>query len=316
MNIRPYLPFILSYFFVIPAFCQTTTVQTIPNLKKHPKALHFIVIGDWGRNGELFQKPVANWMGVAARQVEAAFVITTGDNFYCCGVKDVNDPQWQSSFEHIYNDPSLQIPWYPTLGNHDYQGNVQAQLDYSQISTRWKMPARYYTFAKKNARFIFLDTNPFISNYHKSYLNKTDLVLQDTAAQWRWLDSLLVHRKEKWTLVTGHHPVHSTGHYGDSPDLVQKLKPRLESQQVQIYFAGHDHDLQHQQPTGSIVHYLISGGGLEGRETKKTPLPMTHFAQSSPGFMVIALRKHQLKVYIINHEGIVIYQTVIKRNGK
>lgn len=314
MSNKKYYTLLFSFLLSFSAFCQTSD-SIIQNLKKDPKALYFIVMGDWGQNGELLQKPVAHWMGIAARQVDAAFVITTGDNFYCCGVKDVNDSQWQTSFENIYTDSALQITWYPTLGNHDYQGNVQVEIDYSNISNRWQMPARYYNFVKNNALFILLDTNPFISSYHKGYLNETDLVLQDTAAQWHWLDTTLTHRKEKWTFVFGHHPVHSTGHYGDSPDLVQKLKPRLEKHRVQIYFSGHEHDLQHQQPEGSRVHYFVSGGGLEGR-ANKSPQAMTHFAEATPGFMVVALKRKTLQVYTINAQGKVLYTAIINRAGK
>jgi hypothetical protein len=42
------------------------------------------------------------------------------------------------------------IPWYPILGNHEYRGNTQAVLDYSQVSARWEMPARYYTKVLEN----------------------------------------------------------------------------------------------------------------------------------------------------------------------
>lgn len=37
---------------------------SIDGLKKIPDALHFIVMGDWGRNGENYQKEVAEKWGV------------------------------------------------------------------------------------------------------------------------------------------------------------------------------------------------------------------------------------------------------------
>ena len=94
-----------------------------------PKALSFLVLGDWGRGGADLQREVAGQMAKAAASYGAQFVISTGDNFYEAGVASVNSPQWRKSFEDIYTQPELQVPWYPTVGNHDHRGNVQAQVE-------------------------------------------------------------------------------------------------------------------------------------------------------------------------------------------
>ncbi|MEO7992031.1 MAG: metallophosphoesterase, partial [Chryseolinea sp.] len=119
--------------------------KKIEGLSKEIGTSYFLIVGDWGRNGQGDTQDVADWMGVAANQVNAKFVISTGDNFYCCGVASTEDYQWVSSFENVFRSHSLQIPWYVTLGNHDYQGNVQAQIDYGKKNQRWKMPDRYFT---------------------------------------------------------------------------------------------------------------------------------------------------------------------------
>jgi predicted MPP superfamily phosphohydrolase len=215
----------------------------IMGLPKDPTALYFIIVGDWGRNGQADQQRVANWMGVAANQVNAKFVISTGDNFYCCGVASTSDYQWISSFENIYRSHSLQIPWYTTLGNHDYQGNVEAQVNYTNISQRWKMPARYYSKAIRNVRFIFTDTSPFVSDYYRSD-QYADLSQQDTTRQLVWVDSVLQNSREKWKIVVGHHPVYSLGEHGSSRDLQRLLMKRMAKGKVDAYIAGHDHSLQ------------------------------------------------------------------------
>ena len=79
----------------------------------------------------------------------------------------LDDPLWMTNYELIYSHPELQIPWYPILGNHEYRGNTQAVLDYSAVSRRWQMPARYYSkvFEEDGAtlRVVFIDTTPLMS---------------------------------------------------------------------------------------------------------------------------------------------------------
>ena len=57
-------------------------------------------------------------------------------------------------------------------GNHDNRGKVDAEIAYSKLSSRWKLPARYYTHTEKiagtnEALFVHLDTSPFVAAYRK-----------------------------------------------------------------------------------------------------------------------------------------------------
>lgn len=59
-------------------------------------------------------------------------------SFLVYGVKDVKDDKFREIFEEMYSADNLkQSPWFQTLGNHDYYGNAQAQVDYTAISNRW-----------------------------------------------------------------------------------------------------------------------------------------------------------------------------------
>ena len=108
-------------------------------------ALHFLAIGDFGRDGQYHQRDVAEQMGKVAAQVHSSFVLTVGDNFYPDGVRSLDDPKWRTSFEDVYVAPSLQTPWYAALGNHDYHVTPQVEVDYTRVSKRWRMPSRYYS---------------------------------------------------------------------------------------------------------------------------------------------------------------------------
>jgi tartrate-resistant acid phosphatase type 5 len=133
----------------------------------------FVVVGDWCRDGECSQRDVALQMGKTAASIGSRFTISVGDNFYEDGVVSMDDPHWRTSFEEVYAAPSLQTPWYPVFGNHDYRGNPDAQIAYSRTSASWRMPARYYKRTEALADggqpdFFHLDTSPFLAAYRRT----------------------------------------------------------------------------------------------------------------------------------------------------
>jgi tartrate-resistant acid phosphatase type 5 len=309
------LSLLLFLFSATDVFCQGRVEKKligkkIEGIQKESGVNYFLVVGDWGRNGQGDAQAVADWMGIAAQQFNARFVISTGDNFYCCGVASTDDHQWLSSFENVFRSHSLQIPWYVVLGNHDYQGNVQAQIDYSKKNQRWKMPARYFTNVIYGVRFVFIDTSPLIGDYHKRGNNYPDLNQQDTTKQLLWLDSVLTSSKEHLKIVVGHHPIYSVGEHGSEPDMKRMVEGKLEKHHVQVYFAGHDHSLQSLQKKGSAVYHLISGGGSEYTPVKNDPA-ISRFAKQSTGLMLVAQRSESMNIYFIDSNGKIIYTEII-----
>ncbi len=67
-----------------------------------------------------------------------------GDNFYNKGVRDVNDPRFQTTFENVFtgylNSPGF--IFHILAGNHDHLGDIKAQIEYSNKSKRWSFPQR------------------------------------------------------------------------------------------------------------------------------------------------------------------------------
>lgn len=269
-------------------------------------AFNFLVVGDWGRGGWFWQDDVADAMGRIGEEVNSRFVISTGDNFYEDGVTSVADRQWQTSFEDVYTAPSLQTPWYAVLGNHDHQGNIQAQIDYTNESDRWTMPARYYAITQTiddstTALFAFLDTEVFVFD------NPAEV-----AQQQRWLDSTLANTSAQWKIVVGHHNLYAVraGH-GSSPSMQRALEPLLEAHDVTAYISGHVHSLQHLKPEGSSVHYLISGAGSMANKLEESPEGAL-FAGASPGFLAVSLTPEAMHVRFFDYRGQVGYAAEIE----
>lgn len=272
------------------------------------KELSFLVVGDWGRNGSQNQQEIANQMNRTALRENAQFVISTGDNFYETGVKSITDSQWETSFEKVYSGIALQKDWLVALGNHDYQGNPQAQIDYSNKSLRWKMPSRYFTLVKTideetKVRLVFIDSNPFVKEYLKNPKAYSDIANQDTQKQLVWLDSVLTNAKEKWKIVIGHHPIYSAGFgHGNQDELINQIKPILEKNHVQMYFCGHSHSSQYLKRPDSSVDYVVAGAGSSTAELVKQESYVL-FGTITPSFTLISLSSNLLKTTFVDSTG-------------
>ena len=252
----------------------TTLAFPSPILAQATSPLHFLVVGDWGRRGHAYQKHVARQMGLEAARTGSKFVVSTGDNFYRLGVSSVHDSHWNESFDNIYIDHSLQTPWYPVLGNHDYGGNIYAQIERSGICPRWRMPERWHKISgaqhgRPDIDLFFIDTAVWIGKESLPFsILGSSVSRHDQYVQKQWLMQCLKDSDASFKLVFGHYPIYSIGPHGGHASL-QDLDDLLIQTGVTAYVCGHDHCLYHITSQFMIpgqsqtMHYICSGGGSE-----------------------------------------------------
>lgn len=270
--------------------------------------MRLLVANDLGRNGYYEQKPIAERMGKMAGELDVEAVLALGDIHHFMGVESVNDPLWMTNYELIYSHPELQIPWYPILGNHEYRGNTQAVLDYSAVSRRWQMPARYYSkvFEEDGAtlRVVFIDTTPLIGKYHKDSLDYPSVPQQDAKKQLAWLEEELSAAKEDWLVVVGHHPIyaHTTKSESERKDMQKRVDPILRRHNVDMYICGHIHNFQHTKPQGTSIDYVVNSAGSLAR-SKVEAIEGTVFASGEAGFSILSFTKDELCLDLINGKG-------------
>ena len=279
------------------------------------KSVNFLIVGDWGHAGEGFQRLVAAQMAAAVKARKADFIVSVGDLFYPDGVASVDDPQWRASFEDVYSQFSLYIPWYGVLGNHEYRGNPQAIVDYSKRARRWRIPSRYYDIkmpvsAGVTAEFLYIDTSPFVAEY-RAAPGKYDFAATDTAKQRRWIDSTLRASKAQWKFIVGHHNVYSGGKRTVVPEMERLLNPLMQKYGVAAYFCGHEHHLEHIVPLPGGPSYFISGAGYEA--SAATGTAGTRFVNATAGFMAATLTADSMSVQVVDYAGKLLYQTNIRR---
>ena len=285
---------------------------TVPEL-----GVKTLVIGDWGRKGNVRLKSNAYVMNELSCRVPINAVLTTGDNFYDSGVNGTEDSHWNISFENVFTGSCLMpVVWRPSLGNHDQRGNTNAQIAYSNQSSRWNMPAPYYDFwVEKDSvkvHFIAVDTTPFVDSYHDNPDNnqmEENMVNSDTLLQLIWLDSVLGAGNPDWTVVYGHHPVYAAdGRHGETDELVEKFVPIFDAHDLDIYFCGHNHSLELIK-TETPTLYITSGGGSTPQSRIENK-PYNLFGVAESGFVLSSFAKDSVQIDFVNKDGQRLYSYV------
>ncbi|KAJ6898989.1 hypothetical protein NC652_025479 [Populus alba x Populus x berolinensis] len=299
---------------VIPSFAE---LERLEHAAKADGSLSFLVVGDWGRRGFYNQSRVAFQMGKIGEKLDIDFVVSTGDNFYDNGLTGLNDQAFEESFTKIYTATSLQKQWYSVLGNHDYRGDVEAQVHPAlrKVDSRW-LCLRSFILNAEIAGFFFVDTTPFVSDYF------TDM---DHTYDWRgvtprkaYLDSLLKDLESalsestaRWKIVVGHHAIKSAGYHGDTKELIDLLLPMLKAYNVDMYVNGHDHCLEHISSLDSPIQYLTSGAGSKAwrgdlnQHYKEDDL---RFFYDGQGFMSVQLTKNDAEITFYNAFGKILHE--------
>lgn len=312
-----------SVFSSLSVFC-VCFIPSIAELQrfKHPvkaddgSLISFLVVGDWGRRGLYNQSQVALQMGVVGEKVDIDFVISTGDNFYEEGLTGVDDPAFKDSFIDIYTAPSLQKQWYNVLGNHDYRGNVEAQLSpiLREMDRRW-LCFRSFIVDIDFTEIFFVDTTPFVEEYFTDPKNQTYdwkgvLPQQEYVSNLlKDVDTALMESAAKWKIVVGHHTIKSAGHHGVTKELEEQLLPILEAHNVDMYMNGHDHCLEHISSTDSQIQFLTSGGGSKawrGDIHKWNPEELK-FYYDGQGFMTVQMTQTNADIVFYDVFGYVLH---------
>jgi hypothetical protein len=268
-----------------------------PQASPPAQALRFLAVGDMG-TGDAAQLRVAQAMKAVCALRGCDLVAGLGDLIYPAGPSSPDDPQFDDKFEEPY--AGLDLPFWMVLGNHDDSEDPEAngtgtdgagawhsaadhEVAYSQranrTTDRWHLPARHYTSEQGPVHFIALDTNTMLADGASVPPGRAALAQE----QEEWLPGAVAAGDAPWRIALGHHPYVSNGPHGDAgsydarqagdddegpapgPDGA-RLKALFERDvcgKVDLYLAGHDHDLEWLEPVPSCgaTHFIVSGGG-------------------------------------------------------
>ena len=311
------------------------TFGTLPGLAVavDPDAAQLLILGDWGYEDAQAQTAVAAGLRAYAKDhaVHPQALLMLGDNWYGELAGGVSSPRWQTQFEDMYPASEFPCPAYAVLGNHDYQrypeSKVDAELAYARsgrsggVATRWTMPARWY-------RFTFPATNPLITFLAlDSNMPRPDgkekgrdftLTPDQQAEQLAWLTTELERpRTTPYLGVIAHHPVYSNGPHGDHAVLIRDWDPLFRKHRVDVYMAGHDHDLQHLEFAGHPTSFFLSGGGgADLYPLKIEPSQRGPYAQKVYGFSHISLSRRDMTLRHLDQRGNIVHAFSRTPDGK
>jgi hypothetical protein len=275
----------LFAFFTTSLYGQSDIGRVLPA----GQPLHILAFGDFG-SGDEHQRATAEAMQKRHGDTAYNLGITVGDNFYRCGVRGTSDKKWKLRWEDLYTP--LGIPFYATLGNHDYghpfvicpmfRGSPDAEVAYTSLSASWRMPARYYTYIAGPVRFIAIDTEGW------------------SAEQLAWLQKVLKESQGEpgvsWRIVYGHHPMFSSGHHANERRigaLREAFTDLFQKYHVDLYIAGHDHSLERLEYQGLIL--LVTGGGGARLRFMTNPKKESRFGLVMNGFLDLTIDETSLK---------------------
>ncbi|HVT93972.1 MAG TPA: metallophosphoesterase [Bryobacteraceae bacterium] len=288
----------LLFFACFPLLAQSDIGAVVPE----DKPIRAAALGDFGTGGK---DEIDVVRAIAREDHDKPFQLglTLGDNFYRCGVRGVDDPIWKRVWSSFF-DP-LGIPFYATLGNHDYgrgagpvclgaHTDPAAEVAFTQRSATWRMPARYYRFSAGPVEFLALDTEEWGED------------------ERQWVQQRLAVRPPgiHWVVVYGHHPIFSSGRHGGTAKLRSQLLPLLKRAKVDAYISGHDHDMEHLRADG--IDFFVAGGGGASTYSVSRRDPHSLFAFRQHGFLVLEADSQALRVRLLDTHGKVLGTPFVK----
>lgn len=272
------------------------------------RALRLVALGDTGTGGEAQLRVAAameKWCKAQGAN-PADGILLLGDNFYSSGVESVRDPQWQSKFEVPYGSPCLaRLPVYPVLGNHDYRLSPQAQIDYSAVQPRWRMPGRFYSVDfGPLARLVAIDTN------------RVDWCGSAKHCVVDFMNSRLATAPAgAWRILMGHHPMISSSAHGRSYDgtfFSHTIRPRV-CEIADLYLSGHSHQMEHLRVEGCETDFIVAGTGGGDIGSVKQDRPESLFLGQAFGFVVLEFTSSRMSATFIEESGTVLYKAQRER---
>jgi len=250
--------------------------------------LHWLATADSG-SGDRNQMAVGAAMAALQRRDPVDLVILGGDNIYNEGEMSRVGMAFEQPYRELLR---AGVPFHAVLGNHDIRtANGAGQLAYPGFG----MKGRWYTVRRGPVEFFMHDTNV------------------DWPQQRTWLKASLAASTAPWKVLVGHHPIYSSGFYGDDRETIARLTPLLARHGVQLYINGHDHNYERSRPINGTTYLTVGNGGAALRPV--LPGPNSARAVSTHGFASLHADADSLTIEAWDTSGQRLDRARLNRSG-
>ena len=209
------------------------------------------------------------------------------------GVQSINDPELQDSFLTPFK-PFLEteIPFYLTVGNHDYKGDPTVYLEVAKDYPSIYHPSNFYTKQFGKLCFFALDTTIFDKLYY----------FYKRGSQIRWLAEEVERMKDQceFSIAVAHHPLFSSG---DRDRANPQLAIFLENYvfgTFDIYITGHNHVLADEGDHKKTLQLISATGALPGGSPLETD--KGKFNIETPGYLKMTIDDNTARYEFVSAE--------------
>ena len=194
---------------------------------------------------------------------KAAFMLHAGDLIN----RTQSDSEW-GEWTYAGGFINSMISSISTPGNHEYDREEDGTL---VLDYHWK---KQFTLPENGPK-EFSETVYYIdySDVRMISLNSQEIVLDEKSMEIQklWLEKTLSESSQKWTIITFHHPIYSSGTGRDNKEFRDAFKPIFDKYKVDLVLQGHDHSygrgrnlpsgVANQDPEAQGPVYVVSVSG-------------------------------------------------------
>ncbi|EAZ80527.1 purple acid phosphatase family protein [Algoriphagus machipongonensis] len=194
---------------------------------------------------------------------KAAFMLHAGDLIN----RTQSDSEW-GEWNYAGSFINAMIPSISTPGNHEYDRDEDGSLvlDY-HWQKQFTLPENGPEGFEESVYYIDYSDLRIIS------LNSQEIVSDEESMEIQrvWLEKVLTENTQKWTVITFHHPIYSSGTGRDNKEFREAFKPIFDKFKVDLVLQGHDHSygrgrnlssgVGNQDPESQGPVYVVSVSG-------------------------------------------------------